>query len=103
MTTGIKMKNAKVNDIYRDPNGNLWIVTGKSMKDDFGGFLDDPVLFMEHVRLPHQQKILPKISKEISSEVWKGFKRLDEVKDVPKSKKITVEKTKFPTDTSTDQ
>ncbi len=97
MTTGIKMKNAKVNDIYRDPKGNLWMVTGKSTKKDFGEFLDDPVLFMEHVRLPHQKKILPKISKEVSSEVWKGFKKLD----IPKSKTITVEKMKFPTDTST--
>ncbi len=97
------MKNAKVNDIYRDPRGNLWMVTGKSMKNDRGEFLDDPVLFMEHVKLPYQQKVLPKIIKEVSSEVWKGFKKFDEVKVIPKSKTITEEKNEFPIDTSTDQ
>ncbi len=102
MTIAMKMKNAKVNDIYRDPRGNLWMVTSKGMKNNFGEFLDDPVLTMEHVRLPYQQKILPKIIKEISSEVWKGFKKFEEVKAIPKSKTITVEKTKILTDTSTD-
>ncbi len=85
------MKNAKVNDIYRDPRGNLWMVTGKSMKNGRGEFLDDPIVFMEHVRLPHQQKVLPKITKEATSEVWKGFKKFDEVKSVPKLKTIDLE------------
>ncbi len=80
------MKNAKVNDIYRDPQGNLWMVTGKSVKNDRGEFLDDPILFLEHVRLPHQQKVLPKISEKTISEVLKGFKKLEEVKPVPKSR-----------------
>jgi len=80
------MKNAKVNDLYRDESGKLWMVTGKKEKNDIGDKLDNPIIFIEQIKLPNQRGLMQKKVHENNSEIWKGFKKLGIVYDAPKIK-----------------